>query len=75
VVGIVQNIAVDGNSVGIQATGAHGEFIVGDSVITANTTVLSVVSGGVIFAYGNNEINGDGSSASEVFSSPLIPLK
>ncbi len=60
---------------GLQATGAHGEMIVGSSVITGNLKGLETISGGFLLSYGNNEINGDGSSSSEVFSTPLIPLK
>jgi hypothetical protein len=75
VVLILHDVTVSGGARdGLQATGATGEMIVGDSTITGNAKGLETISGGFLLSYGNNQVNGNG-SGTEVFSTPLIPLK
>jgi hypothetical protein len=75
VVLILTGVTVSGGANdGLQATGAKGEMIVGSSVITGNTKGLETISGGLLFSYLNNEVNGNG-SGTETFTSPTIPLK
>jgi hypothetical protein len=68
---MVNQSAISGNNFGIRSIGPNGTIRVADSVITGNTTGLSITSGGLIHTYGNNRLNGN--SAEGAFTLPPLP--
>lgn len=52
-------VATNNLSEGVRSVGMNSDIRIGNSVVTANGTGLNTVSGGQIFSYGNNLVNGN----------------
>jgi hypothetical protein len=63
----VTHSSASGNAIGISAFGNFAELIVGQTTVSDNITAWSAASGGSIYSYGDNNINGGGTIG------PLLP--
>jgi hypothetical protein len=52
-------VSVSGNATGIDALGTNATLRIGQSTVTANAFGYQAVSGGVVFSYGDNYIDGN----------------
>lgn len=69
---MLNDSVVSGNgTLGIRSNGANARIRVGNSVITANQTGLSILNGAILNSFGNNRL--DGNVTDGAFTSPVIP--
>jgi hypothetical protein len=60
-----------GSSVGLLDAGGSTAMLVSNSTVTTNSTGLSTISGGLIYSYGNNRVNGNFTDGSFTSSAAL----
>lgn len=59
---VIDQTEVSANADGLLAAGSNAEMLVRNTSIFNNTTGLSVSGGGVIYSYGTNSLNGNGTN-------------
>ena len=69
---MISDSVMAGNSAaGVKSNGASARIRVGNSVISANQSGLSITNGGIVNSYGTNKL--DGNQTTDPFTAPAIP--